>query len=280
MKRNQIVLLILLIITLTALIFSFWKISKNSKNSNQIPATTSIMSNSAKSDFVEERAITDKNDFYEISVKYPVDSRDIKKEIETFISYLVENKQQEWKVGGEIYNEEKALSDLYPDRPEMVYSYDISYETFESLNKGTVSYVFTIYQFSGGAHGSAQINTFTFNNEGRVNIEDVLNISENNNDIELSRILAAKIKKEQNGMFMEDMMMEGMGLAYLKADGVTLDKEKCNCDGFFYGSNLQNFYILDEGITFLFNQYQIAPGALGVIKTTLDWETLSPYLKS
>lgn len=277
MKRNQIVLLILLIITLSALIFSFWKISKNS---NQVSTTTSIVSNSAKSGFVEEKTITDKNDFYEISVKYPVDSRDTKKEIETFISYLVENKQQEWEVGGEIYNEEKALSNLYPDRPEMVYSYDISYETFESPNKGAVSYVFTAYQFSGGAHGSTQINTFTFNNEGRVNIEDVLNISENNNDIELSRILAAKIKKEQDEMFIEDMMMEGMGLAYLKADGVTLDKEKCNCDGFFYGSNLQNFYILDEGITFLFNQYQIAPGALGVIKTTLDWETLSPYLKS
>lgn len=277
MKRNQIVLLILLIITLSALIFSFWKISKNS---NQVPTTTSIMSNSAKSGFVEEKTITDKNDFYEISVKYPVDSRDTKKEIETFISYLVENKQQEWKVGGEIYNEEKALSNLYPDRPEMVYSYDISYETFESPNKGAVSYVFTAYQFSGGAHGSTQINTFTFDNEGRVDIEDMLNISENNNDIELSRILAAKIKKEQDEMFIEDMMMKGMGLAYLKADGVTLDKEKCNCDGFFYGSNLQNFYILDEGITFLFNQYQIAPGALGVIKTTLDWETLSPYLKS
>lgn len=277
MKRNQIVLLILLIITLSALIFSFWKISKNS---NQVPTTTSIMSNSVKSGFVEEKTITDKNDFYEISVKYPVDSRDTKKEIETFISYLVENKQQEWKVGGEIYNEEKALSNLYPDRPEMVYSYDISYETFESPNKGAVSYVFTAYQFSGGAHGSTQINTFTFDNEGRVDIEDMLNISENNNDIELSRILAAKIKKEQDEMFIEDMMMKGMGLAYLKADGVTLDKEKCNCDGFFYGSNLQNFYILDEGITFLFNQYQIAPGALGVIKTTLDWETLSPYLKS
>ncbi len=278
MKKNQIILLVLLIIALGALTFSLWKVFKNPNKENVVPTATSTVATTSTPLNVEEKKVTDNNEFYEISAKYPVDSRDTAKDVETFVLYKVKEKQQDWKIGGEIYNEEKAITKLYPDRAKMVYIYDISYTAYES--RGTVSYVFTTYEFTGGAHGNSVVNTFTFNDEGKVEIEDILNLSENNNDIKLSRILAKEIERSQGDMFIEDMMMDGLGLAYLKADGVTLDKEKCNCDGFFFGSNFQNFYLTDEGITFLFNQYQVAPGASGIVKATLDWETLKPYLKS
>lgn len=278
MKKNQIILLVLLIIALGALTFSLWKVFKNPNKENVVPTATSTVATTSTPLNVEEKKVTDNNEFYEISAKYPIDSRDTAKDVETFVLYKVKEKQQDWKIGGEIYNEEKAITKLYPDRAKMVYIYDISYTAYES--RGTVSYVFTTYEFTGGAHGNSVVNTFTFNDEGKVEIEDILNLSENNNDIKLSRILAKEIERSQGDMFIEDMMMDGLGLAYLKADGVTLDKEKCNCDGFFFGSNFQNFYLTDEGITFLFNQYQVAPGASGIVKATLDWETLKPYLKS
>lgn len=278
MKKNQIILLVLLIIALGALTFSLWKVFKNPNKENVVPTATSTVATTSTPLNLEEKKVTDNNEFYEISAKYPVDSRDTAKDVETFVLYKVKEKQQDWKIGGEIYNEEKAITKLYPDRAKMVYIYDISYTAYES--RGTVSYVFTTYEFTGGAHGNSVVNTFTFNDEGKVEIEDILNLSENNNDIKLSRILAKEIERSQGDMFIEDMMMDGLGLAYLKADGVTLDKEKCNCDGFFFGSNFQNFYLTDEGITFLFNQYQVAPGASGIVKATLDWETLKPYLKS
>lgn len=278
MKKNQIILLVLLIIALGALTFSLWKVFKNPNKENVVPTATSTVATTSTPLNLEEKKVTDNNEFYEISAKYPIDSRDTAKDVETFVLYKVKEKQQDWKIGGEIYNEEKAITKLYPDRAKMVYIYDISYTAYES--RGTVSYVFTTYEFTGGAHGNSVVNTFTFNDEGKVEIEDILNLSENNNDIKLSRILAKEIERSQGDMFIEDMMMDGLGLAYLKADGVTLDKEKCNCDGFFFGSNFQNFYLTDEGITFLFNQYQVAPGASGIVKATLDWETLKPYLKS
>jgi hypothetical protein len=76
------------------------------------------------------------------------------------------------------------------------------------------------------------------------------------------------------------MLQEGLGIAYLKADGKTLDKAKCNCDGFFFPSNFQNFVIEDNGIRFIFNKYQIAPGSAGLPEIALDWETLKPYIQS
>ncbi|MEA4910820.1 hypothetical protein SDC9_21677 [bioreactor metagenome] len=279
MKRNQVILIVLLIIALAALTFSLWRIFRNPKTQNLIPVATTTTATNTESVSVEEKKITNNTDFYEINIKYPEDSRDKNKEIESFILASTERKKDDWKVGGEIYNDEKALTKLYPDRANTAYTYDITYQTYEAPSRGTISYVFNTYEFTGGAHGNSVVNTFTFNKDGKIAIDDILTLAENNNDIKLSRVLAEKIRQSQGDMVIEDMLMEGLGLAYLKADGKTLDKEKCNCDGFFFGSNFQNFYLTDEGITFLFNQYQVAPGAAGIVKVTLDWDSLNSYLK-
>ncbi|MFN5427086.1 MAG: RsiV family protein [Bacteroidota bacterium] len=56
-------------------------------------------------------------------------------------------------------------------------------------------------------------------------------------------------------------------------------KEKCKCDGFFYGSNLQCFVIRDQGIGFVFGKYVVGPGSSGTPEILLDWNTLAPYLQ-
>src|SRR5699024_5762817 len=39
-----------------------------------------------------------------------------------------------------------------------------------------------------------------------------------------------------------------------------------------------NFYFDDWGMTFVYNQYEIGPYALGIIALFIPWEKLQPYL--
>ncbi len=277
MKKTKIslILIILTIIAILTVIIALWKVYKPTKLLNDLNVNSNfIVSNTQNT--VEEKDFSDKNDFYEITAKYPIDSLDKEKDIETFILYKIKEKQNEWKIGGELYNSEKETEKDFPDRPKMVYSYNISYEKYESKDKGTVSYVFNTYEFTGGAHGINVVNTFTFDKNGKRDIESILDFS-NGNGVKLTKILENNLLNSKNEMIIKDMLEEGLGIKYLKSDG-SIDKEKCNCDGFYIGSNFQNFYITDNGINFVFSQYQIAPGAAGVLETLIDWNTLSPYL--
>ena len=127
MKRNQVILIVLLIIALAALTFSLWRIFRNPKTQNLIPVATTTTATNTESVSVEEKKITNNTDFYEINIKYPEDSRDKNKEIESFILASTERKKDDWKVGGEIYNDEKALTSA------MLWMLD-HYETYDSAS--------------------------------------------------------------------------------------------------------------------------------------------------
>lgn len=279
MKKNQKILLIVLGgIALVALAFAVWRLFSKPKAVPEIPEQTSSTTQVVIENKMTEKTFSEQNNFYEIEAKYPLDPRDTEKDVEVFVLYNIKERQTDWKVGGELYNEEQELTKRFPERAKIKYTFDLSYETKNSATKGTTTYILTSYQYTGGAHGSSVVNTFTFNDKGILHIEDILDLASGNNAVSLSKILAKRILATNKDATTEDMVLEGTGVAFLKADGVTLDKEKCNCDGFNFASNFQNFYITDEGITFLFSQYQVAPGAAGTVKTSLDWATLKPFL--
>lgn len=279
MKKQYTFFIILFALIFIFLILSYFKILNISSNSITIGDTNLYQALDNKKSSFEEKNISINNDFYEIDAKYPLDIFDKEKEIEKYVLYKVNQKEEEWKIGGDTYNAEKELDKRFPDRAKIKYTLYISYERHESKKHGTVSYVFTIYEFTGGAHGNNVVDTFTFNDKGRVYIENILNFTENNSEIDLSKIFADKLIKEKGELTNKNMVMQGLGLAYLKADGKTLDTAKCNCDGFLFNSNFQNFYIEDNGISFVFNQYQIAPGASGIITLNIDWNLLLPFIK-
>lgn len=275
MKNKLIIFVTLLVVAILAVVFAGIKIFNSKKTTQDVSASVSATSSSRT---VEEKTISDKNNFYEITAKYPLDSLDKGGDIASFINTKIKEKQEEWKIGGQIWSDEQDLNKKYPDRPIMKYVYDISYKSYESKDHHTISYVFNIYEYTGGAHGNSIVFTYSFNENGKLDIDKILNIADNNNDIALSRVLADNILKSSNDMYSKDMVMNGLGLAYLKDDGKTFDKVKCDCDGFFYGSNFQKFYITDQGITFMFNQYEVAPGAAGIVEVNLPWYILKSYL--
>lgn len=229
---------------------------------------------------MERKALlADSTSFYTISVEYPEESRDKDQVMKSFVLDRYQAKKEEWRTGGELYEEEQKITRAFPDRAQVKYSYDMGFERISSDSLGTVSYLFTTYEYTGGANGNTGVNSYCFNrNNRRVDIEDLLDFSDHK-DIRLSRLLANQALSDTT-LFFKDFVETGLGLAYLEPDGVTLNKAKCQCDGYFFGSNFQNFVVENRGITFYFDKYAIAPGAAGITRITLSWEDLRPYLKN
>ena len=223
--------------------------------------------------------LADSTSFYIVSVEYPEESRDKAQVMKAFVEERYAAKREDWKTGGAIQQEEEKITRTFPERAAIKYSYDLEFERFTSDSLNTVSYLFTNYEYTGGANGNLYVNTYSFSADNRqLVIEDILDFSENR-DIELSRLLAQTALSDTS-LFFKDFVEAGLGIAYLKKDGVALDHEKCRCDGFFFGSNFQNFVLRNEGITFYFDKYAIAPGAAGITQVTLTWDALRPYLKT
>jgi len=226
-----------------------------------------------------EKLIEEETDFYRISARYPIDARDKEGIMEEFVKYQVDQRKEDWKIGGEIYNQEKKIETDFPDRPRMVYSMDIAYEKYESTENESVSYLFTIGEYTGGANGDSRVQSFSFDQNGIIFIADVLDLASDYNDITLSKVLFNKALSDPDKFPVAEMVKDGLGLLYLEDDGITFAPEKCGCDGFLFASNFQNFVIKDEGITFFFSKYEITIGASGIADITLDWSELAPYLK-
>ncbi len=220
---------------------------------------------------------SDSSDFYDISIEYPMDSRDKENVMREFAKGKMAEKQKEWSKDGEVYKEEMKIKAEFPDKADIKYQYNLNFDRFVSDRSNTVSYILNSYEYTGGANGMSTVRGFVFDkNRKKVDIQDILSF-EDYKDIELTRLLA-ETALSSGEMFIKDFVYAGLGLDYLKKDGKTIDKEKCQCDGFFFGSNFQNFAIKNEGITFFFDKYAIAPGVAGITSVTLTWEQLEPFL--
>lgn len=222
-----------------------------------------------------EGVIEEKTDFYSISARYPEEAHDQGGAMRHFVEGIVAARREEWKVGGEIQQLERELTAEYPDRPLPHYELTIRYEKYAAPALGFVTYAFEHYEYTGGAHGGTYLTTFSFGPSGLVSIESLINFNDGN-DIALTRLLADRLRAELGDMADERMLMQGLGLAYLRPDG-SFDSEACQCDGFFFPSNFQSFIVTDDGLRFVMQQYQVAPYAVGMPATTLTWTELAPY---
>jgi len=126
--------------------------------------------------------------------------------------------------------------------------YNLTVTTKIATSTKTVSYIIYAYTFSGGAHGMTDVATFTYDANGKyLTLDDVL-ISPY-----LPKISAlAKNYFDSTidpGYLQEDMINSGTA--------PTPD-------------NYSMWYLTDKTITFIFGQYQVGPGVLGIQEFPLD----------
>ena len=266
MKTYQKNIILFVILSLCILVY-FSKKEKEIIVPSTVATTTDI--------FVNES-----NEFYIISARYPKEPRDKDFIMEKDILTIVNQKKQEWKIGGPLYNEEKNISARNPDEPLFLkYELNIKFDTFKSKDKGTVSYVFKNYEFTGGAHGGTGLMTYTFDKKGLVQAENILDLN-GPNSLALSKMLRDKLRDKFKVFYGEfyngEMLDAGLGLQFIKNDAMSA---KVGEDTFNFSLNFKHFVVLDEGITFIFGQYQVAPYVAGMPEVLMTWKELKPFLK-
>jgi hypothetical protein len=128
-------------------------------------------------------------------------------------------------------NSEDAVAD-----EQLLMTLDITYEEKKSANAD--NYIFTVTTDTGGAHGLQVHKTFSFDELGKLlTINDLFSN-------EGLKTISSFIEKELNKRDYADSRWIKEGTAPLE-------------------ENYRNFYITDQGITFIFDPYQVAPYAAG-----------------
>ncbi len=180
------------------------------------------------SEQVKRETITDSSKGYEITAYYPITKSDsITGLLKNFVTDQITMFKTDTSEGG-------ALPEGY--RPMTL---DISYEEYRNASANT--YVFLTYSDTGGAHGLSVTTTFSFTKTGqRIALADLFT-----NGIRGLGILADVVKKElmKRDFADADWINEGAG-----------PREE----------NYQNFIVQEDGVLFIFDQYQVAPYAAGV----------------
>ena len=269
------------------------------KTEQKIPAKSAKKTASKKDvkNKIVEKKIQDKTDFYTLEASYPSDPRDTNKDIETFVTTVVNKTKEEWKTGGEDW---KFWEDAYKEDPTTIkggYIMKISYTSTPSPRLGTVSHVLIEWYYTRGAHGNSTIHTYTFTDDGkRLALDSLLNLGENHNDVALSQLMLDKLlvslTTSTEGEYVEKIKASlklGFGLYcfkdgktfksgltqhYLK-DGETLDLAKISSN---VKSNFTHFIVTDQGIIFKMDEFKVVPYDNAMPEVLLSWEELAPYL--
>jgi hypothetical protein len=222
------------------------------------------------------RTVNEENEFYKLTAKYPNEKWDNINAMGGYVDYNLNQKRELWKIGGDAYTTQKKVEKDFPDSPKVKYEMNIDYKESDSKRFGIHNYVFQNYEFTGGAHGNTGLATFSFDKNGRVDINNILDLN-NGNDEAITKLLEQKLTETLGENSSTQMIRDGLGLNYFDANG-KLDKGKCNCDGFLFSSNLQNFRVEDDGIVFIMGQYQVAPYVAGMPEAKLKWDVLEEFL--
>lgn len=154
----------------------------------------------------------------------------------------------------------KSLAPLYrADRADKSkqawyeYKYTVATET-KAGKKGVTVYIADIDYYEGGAHGVSLRTIINFDNATgrRLNVNDVF-VPGHEKRLNELLLKALEIKTDKQG------------IDELKADGYL-----CTTD--IYAP--QNFILGDDGVTFVYNAYEIAPYEKGRTELTIDYYDL------
>lgn len=164
----------------------------------------------------------------------------------------------EYKTLAGMYNDDKAR--LPANEIPAWYWYQLN-NTNKILfqNDSLLSYAVEYSDYTGGAHGSYRVSYFN------VDLKSLSSLSEED-------LFKPGYKKELTGIVLRQLMKENN---VTSADSL-IDK------GFFDIKDIvpnNNFWLDDKGLHYSFNQYEIAPYAMGIIDVSIPYDELSSILK-
>ena len=127
---------------------------------------------------------------------------------------------------------------------------------FQPRYKDYRNYQISYYSFRGGAHGIQTLSNIVFDNKtGDVVREQDLFTPGYEEPIAQLLRLAVKSSMEEE----DPELMQLVQLELVAPNG--------------------NFCVLEDGVEWLFQPYEVGPYALGIVSAKLSWEELTPFLK-
>ena len=136
-----------------------------------------------------------------------------------------------------------------------IYSLDITYDTYSYQN--IVSYVFTIFINTGGAHPNTIIDTISYDKKEN----KVITISELVKDNpDLLSFLSNKSREE----LLKNKDLQNQSIKEMLLEGTTPTND-----------NFKNFAFAPNGFTVYFNRYQVAPYSYGSFYIIIPYSELN-----
>ncbi len=157
------------------------------------------------------------------------------------------------------YTEDLKRSTEEETPPRAWYSYYLMGNVKIHFNKDKfLSYVIYTESYRGGAHGAHSYSYYTLNLENGQALKEKDIFSDDFQET-LSSIIIDKIAKQNNVATEQDLLDIGyFGVTELVPNG--------------------NFMIDDKGISYLYNEYEIAPYVVGAIKVFIPYEELKSII--
>ncbi len=240
-NKKQIIFFIVAVLAIVAFVaIGFKKSGEDIKTSNTSPDGTAI--NPAEE--TDKVRISEKNEHYTIDAVYPKVTSDA---ISTYFKSYVEGEVTQFK------NDTSWVNDV-GSASEGMLSLSISYEVVKSST--VQNYIFSESSYTGGAHGLQVRRTFSFDKGGQ--LLSISGLFTNGMDglSAFSKLVQKELLKRENAQ--SDWI----------ADGASPKEE-----------NYQAFVVTDEGLTVLFDPYQVAPYAEGNIDIAIPVSSFKSIAK-
>ncbi len=238
------------LLAILAVVFGFWAANTPQQQAGQ---ESHVLNGTKNADgtytYLEE------TDYYRIEVDYPdrVPVANTKKAQAS----LEQGLQQE--IARFKSNIEEMLS---PDEEQRLreqgrkYAYGMEYKTYEG--QGTVSYAYTVYEDTGGAHPNGYFKTFVFDQEG--NVVTLASLFPNNPNWleELSLLASKQVTADMKARAEQE---DATGLLF--EEGLAPQVE-----------NFSNFVIDGDQLVILIPPYQVASYAMGSFEVRIPLSDL------
>lgn len=124
---------------------------------------------------------------------------------------------------------------------------------------GFISYQIRTDSYTGGAHGNSSINNavLSLHSGEAISLSDLFSDTSMS---ELNALIQQKLALQNNCQSIEELAEKGLFFAPAEIEAT------------------ENFYFDAQGITWMFDPYDIAPYSMGEIRVSIDWSEALPLL--
>ncbi len=234
MKKKLLIVVFLLTFVFLGIGFSYYTFNKQVPTTEIRDSLFSLYLKNTSETFVENTG------WYETKIDYPKDNQKVRDQIfQEWNNFTKENQLKDFT------DEKSAREALGIVDSEIRYTFDAQYKMVNSTN--TISYVYQIYTYTGGAHGATDIFPITYND--KLEVIPVEKILPDSSLEKVSKICFEEILKQKKEKLKEFDIKD---TSWVK-EGTDPTRD-----------NYSRAWVEGDNIVISFGQYQVGPYVEGM----------------